>query len=371
MSETLTLPVLPLDDEVVLPGMVVPLETSQPEVSSAIDAAQTPSRQVPGVRSEIKARVLLVPRLPDRGLAGVGTLAVIEQVGRLPGGQPGAVVRGIARVKIGSGTTGPGAALWVEATVVEDTGRGPRADELAQQYKSLVTGMLQQRGAWQVIDMIQQLDDASAIADRAGYSSYLSTAQKLQVLETPDLVKRLELVIGWTKEQLAELEVAESIRKDVSEGMEKQQKEFLLRQQLAAVRKELADLNGDAATEEDDYRARVEAADLPQTVKDAALKEVDKLERTPDASPETGWIRTWLDTVLDIPWNERTEDAYDIAGARRVLDEDHTGLDDVKERIIEYLAVRKRRADRGLGVIGGPRSGGARGPAAPPRAGKN
>jgi ATP-dependent Lon protease len=370
MSETLTLPVLPLDDDVVLPGMVVPLETSQPEVGAAIDAARVPSRQVPGMRSEARARVLLVPRLPDRGLAGVGTLAVVEQVGRLPGGQPGAVVRGISRVKIGSGTTGPGAALWVEGTVIEDTNHGPKADELAQQYKSLVTSMLQQRGAWQVIDAIQQLTDASLIADRAGYSSYLSTVQKLQLLETADLVQRLELANGWAKDQLAEMEVAESIRKDVSEGMEKQQKEFLLRQQLAAVRKELADLNGDAATEEDDYRARVEAADLPETVKTAALKEVDKLERTPDASPETGWIRTWLDTVLDIPWNERTEDAYDIAGARRILDEDHTGLDDVKERIIEYLAVRKRRADRGMGVIGGRRSGAVLALVGPPGVGK-
>src|SRR6202453_4889402 len=370
MSETLTLPVLPLDDEVVLPGMVVPLETSQTEVSAAIDAARMPSREVPGVRSEVKARVILVPRLPDRGFAGVGTLAVIEQVGRLPGGQPGAVVRGIARVKIGSGTNGPGAALWVEGTVLEDTNGGPKADELAQQYKSLVTGILQQRGAWQVIDAIQQLDDASAIADRAGYASYLTAAQKLQLLQTFDLVERLELVVGWTREHLAELNVAESIRKDVQEGMEKQQKEFLLRQQLAAVRKELADLNGDAATEEDDYRARVEAADMPEAVREAALKEVAKLERTPDASPETGWIRTWLDTVLDIPWNERTEDAYDITDARRILDEDHTGLDDVKERIIEYLAVRKRRADRGMGIVGGRRSGAVLALVGPPGVGK-
>jgi len=370
MSETLTLPVLPLDDEVVLPGMVVPLETSQPEVGAAIDAARMPSRQVPGVRSEQQAQVLLVPRLADRGLAGVGTLAVVEQVGRLPGGQPGAVVRGIGRVRIGSGTTGPGAALWVEGTVVEETGHGGRADELAREYKTLVTGLLQQRGAWQVIDSIQQMDDASAIADRAGYSSFLTTAQKLQLLEQADIAARLELAIGWTKEHLAELDVAESIRKDVAEGMEKQQKEFLLRQQLAAIRKELADLNGDAATEEDDYRARVEAADLPEKVREAALKEVAKLERTPDASPETGWIRTWLDTVLEMPWNERTEDSYDIADARRVLDEDHTGLDDVKERIIEYLAVRKRRADRGMGVIGGRRSGAVLALVGPPGVGK-
>ena len=370
MSEILTLPVLPLDDQVVLPGMVVPLETSQPEVSAAIDAARLPSRQVPGMRSEAKARVLLVPRLPDRGLAGVGTLATVEQVGRLPGGQPGALVRAVSRVKIGSGTTGPGAALWVQGEVAEETGQGPRADELAQQYKSLVTSILQQRGVWQIIDAIQQLSDPSVIADNAGYASYLSTAQKLQLLETFDLVERLELVVGWTREHLAELDVAETIRKDVAEGMEKQQREFLLRQQLAAIRKELADLNGDAATEEDDYRARVEAADLPEAVNDAALKEVAKLERTPDASPETGWIRTWLDTILDIPWNTRTEDSYDIADARRVLDEDHTGLDDVKERIIEYLAVRKRRSDRGMGVVGGRRSGAVLALVGPPGVGK-
>ena len=371
MSEQLTLPVLPLDDEVVLPGMVVPLETSQQEARAAIDAARIPtSARVPGIRSEAKPRVLLVPRLADRGLAGVGTLAVVDQEGRLPGGEPGAVVRGISRVRIGSGTAGSGAALWVKGTVIEETGRGARADELAKEYKSLVIAMLQNRGAWQVVDSIQQLDDPSVIADRSGYAAYLSAAQKLQILETADLVERLELVIGWTREHMAELNVAESIRKDVQEGMDKQQKEFLLRQQLAAVRKELADLSGDPSTEEEDYRARVEAADLPGKVREAALKEVAKLERTPDASPETGWIRTWLDTVLDIPWSERTEDSYDIAGARRILDEDHTGLDDVKERIVEYLAVRQRRSERGLGVVGGRRSGAVLALVGPPGVGK-
>src|ERR1700760_3435833 len=230
MSETLTLPVLPLDDDVVLPGMVVPIELTDTDVRGAIDAARNSKSfgRGPGIRTEEKAQILLVPRIGDRGLAGTGTLAEIDQVGRLPGGTPGAVLRGVSRVKIGHGTTGTGAALWVEGTVIEETGQGPRADELAKQYKTLITSMLQQRGAWQVIDAIQQLTDASAIADRAGYSSYLSTTQKLQLLETADLVQRLELVVGWAKDQLAEMEVAESIRKDVSEGMEKQQKEFLL-----------------------------------------------------------------------------------------------------------------------------------------------
>jgi ATP-dependent Lon protease len=371
MSETLTLPVLPLDDEVVLPGMVVPIELTDTEIRGAIDAARNKGPgQVPGIHSEAGAQVLLVPRLAERGLASVGTLAVVEQLGRLPSGEPGAVLRGLSRVRIGSGTTGPGGALWVQGTVVEETGQAGRAAELAKEYKALVVGVLGKRGLWQMIDAFEQLDDPSVIADRAGYASYLTARQKLTLLETADVAKRLELAIGWTRDHLAELDVAEAIRKDVTEGMEKQQKEFLLRQQLAAVRKELNELTGDGDSEEDDYRARVEAADLPENVREAALKEVGRLERTPDASPETGWIRTWLDTILEMPWNERTEDSYDIAGARQILDEDHTGLDDVKERIVEYLAVRKRRADRGLGVIGGRRSGAVLALVGPPGVGK-
>src|SRR3984957_18301142 len=373
MSETLTLPVLPLDDDVVLPGMVVPIELTDNEVRGAIDAARN-SRglgRVPGIRSEEKAQVLVVPRIGDRGLAGTGTLAVIEQVGRLPGGEPGAVLRGESRVKIGQGTTGTGAALWVEGTVIEETGLGAKATELAKEYKSLVIATLQSRGAWQVVDMIPQLDDPSALAHRCGDASYVTAEQKLQLLETPDIAERLETAIRWIKDHLAELDVAESIRKDVTEGVEKQQKEFLLRQQLAAVRKELNELTGGGkSTQENDYRKGVEDADLPENVREAALREVDKLERTSEQSPEVGWIRTWLDTILDIPWNERTEDAYDIAGARVILDEDHTGLDDVKDRIIEYLAVRKRRQDRGLGVIGGRRSGAVLALVGPPGVGK-
>jgi len=370
MSKSVTLPVLPLDDEVVLPAMVVPLSLSEDEVRAAIDTARTTAGP-PGLDSEPddKPRVLIVPRLEGK-YAAVGTLAVIEQMGRLPGGDPGAVVRGVARVRIGTGTSGPGTALWVEGTVVEDSGLGDRADELAKEYRALVIGVLEKRGAWQVVDMIRQIDDPSVMADRSGYASYLDAEQKVRILETADVAERLELAIGWTRAHLAELDVAETIRKDVEEGVEKQQKEFLLRQQLAAIRKELGELSGDPSSEEEDYRARVEAADLPEKVREAALKEVDKLERTSEQSPEVGWIRTWLDTVLDIPWNERTEDAYDIAGARTILDEDHTGLDDVKERIVEYLAVRKRREERGLGVIGGRRSGAVLALVGPPGVGK-
>ncbi|HTR71577.1 MAG TPA: endopeptidase La [Mycobacteriales bacterium] len=365
MSETLTLPVLPLDDLVVLPGMVVPVRLEEAEVRAAIEAAQ--ARQEPD--AAVPAQVLLVPR-PQGRYAAVGTLAAIEQIGRLPDGQRAAVVRGLCRMRIGTGATGPGAALWVEASVQEESAPDERAGELAREYKSIATGILQQRGGWQFIDSVQSITDPSALADIAGYAAYLTNDQKIWLLETTDVVERLEQLIGWGREHLAELDVAETIRKDVQEGMDKQQREFLLRQQLAAVRKELAELTGKPETEEQDYRARVEAADLPEKAKKAALAEVDKLERTSEQSPEVGWIRTWLDTVLELPWNERTEDAYDITAAREVLDADHAGMVDVKDRVIEYLAVRRRRADRGLGVVGGRRSGAVLALTGPPGVGK-
>jgi ATP-dependent Lon protease len=229
---------------------------------------------------------------------------------------------------------------------------------------------LQKRGAWQFVDVLQRLTDPSALADSAGYAGYLSVDQKRQLLETSDPQARLEVLVGWAREHLAELDVAETISNDVKEGMERQQREFLLRQQLSAIRKELSELDGKPASEEEDYRARIEAADLPEKVREAALKEAAKLERGSDQSPEAGWIRTWLDTLLEVPWTTTTEDAYDITSARTVLDADHAGLDDVKDRIIEYLAVRKRRSDRGLTLVGGRRSGAVLALGGPPGVGK-
>jgi ATP-dependent Lon protease len=367
---SLALPVLPLDGEVVLPGMVVPLDLNDSEVRAAVEAAQAAARSEPG-----KPRVLLVPRI-DGTYAGTGVLGTVEQVGRLADGDPGALIRGRNRVKIGAGTTGPGAALWVEGTRIDETVPDPlpgQVAELVKEYKALATAWLRKRGAWQVVDRVQAIEDVSALADNSGYSPFLTTAQKVELLETSDPVARLRLATAQLREHLAEQDVAETIAKDVQEGVDKQQREFLLRRQLEAVRKELRELNGDGkdpAEESDDYRARVEAADLPEKVREAALKEVDKLERSSDQSPEGSWIRTWLDTVLEMPWNERTEDAYDIQGAQRVLDAEHAGLQDVKERITEYLAVRKRRADRGLGVVGGRRGGAVLALVGPPGVGK-
>ncbi len=364
MNESLTLPVLPLDDVVVLPGMVLPLSLAGPEARAAVEAAQATLE----AGSTEAARLLLVPRL-DGKYGQVGAVGVIEQVGRLRGGEHVAVVRGTARARIGTGTTGPGAALWVEVTTLEEVVPDTAA-ALAREYKGLATTILQQRGAWQFVDSVQQMSDPSELADLAGYAPYLTGEQKASLLETLDVSERLSTLITWSREHLAELDVAATINKDVAEGMEKQQREFLLRRQLDAIRKELGELTGTVESEEQDYRARIEAANLPEKVREAALAEVAKLERTSEQSPEVGWIRTWLDTVLDVPWNERSEDSYDIAGARAVLDADHTGLDDVKDRVIEYLAVRKRRAERGLGVVGGRRSGAVLALVGPPGVGK-
>lgn len=354
MAEAKTVPVLFLSEPIVLPGMVVPIELDE-AARAAVDAA----------RASESGELLIAPRLEDR-YPSYGVLASIVQIGRTVGG-PAAVMRGESRAHIGAGATGPGAALWVEVTVVEEPAATEETVKLAAEYKKLLLAMLQRREAWQIIDFVNQLSDPSALADTAGYASYLTQVQKRQLLETPDVAARLRALIEWTGAQLAEVEVNEKIAEDVREGMEKTQKEFLLRQQLNAIRKELGEDEPDGS---DDYRTRIEAANLPEKVREAALREVGKLERASDQSPESGWIRTWLDTVLDLPWNVTTEDSADLRAAREILDADHHGLEDVKDRIVEYLAVRARRAQRGLQVVGGRGSGAVMVLAGPPGVGK-
>jgi ATP-dependent Lon protease len=370
-----TLPVLFLDDAVVLPGMVLPIELTD-QAQASIDAARAArgSARSTDLRDQTRdtrepLRLLLVPRIDGR--TGVlGTVAEVTQIGRLPSGEPAAVLRATARARIGTGVPGPGAALWVEAEILDEPAPTGRARELATEYKHVLTSILQQRQAYQVIDSVQRMTDPSELADAAGYASWIETSDKLRLLETLDTAERLEFLLERAKAYLAEMEVSEKIASDVREGMEKNQREYLLRQQLAAIRKELGELSGDDSDEGGDYRSRIEKADLPEAVRTAALREADRLERTSDASPEGGWIRTWLDTVLELPWGTRTTDTSDLPAARAILDADHTGLDDVKDRITEYLAVRARRAQRGLEVVGGRGSGAVLALVGPPGVGK-
>ncbi len=275
-----------LSDVVVLPGMVVPIALDE-AAQAAVDAAQATGEN----------ELLIAPRLDDR-YASYGVVATVERVGRLMGGGPGAVLKAGRRARIGTGVTGPGAALWVEVEPVDEV-VSDRARELAEDYKRLVVAVLQRREAWQIIDTVNRMNDPSGIADAAGYAPYLSDEQKRELLETPDVEERLTTLIAWTRDHLAEAEIADKIGEDVREGMEKTQREYLLRQQLAAIRKELGEGEPEGA---DDYRGRVEAAELPDAVREAALKEVDKLERSSEQNPEAQWIRTWLDTVLELPW---------------------------------------------------------------------
>jgi len=350
-----TLPVLPLSSGVVLPGMVVTLALETDEARAAVDAA-------------IDGTVLLVPRI-DGLYSQVGTVAAIEDAGEVRRGMRAVVVRGLHRARIGVGVPGLGRALVVESEPVDEGEPTDRARQLAREYTAVIEAVLDHRGARGIAAALRELTDPSQIADTAGYSPDLGIEQKVEVLETVDVEARLEKVLGWAKETLAELALKERIRTEVSDGMEKQQRDFLLRQQLAAIRKELGeDAESDDAAER--YRARADEPGVPEKVREAILREVDKLERTPEQSMEHGWIRTWLDTMVELPWGVVSDDTVDLAAARTVLDADHEGLDDVKARIVEFLAVRKRRADQGLEAAGGRGSGAIITLVGPPGVGK-
>ena len=219
-----------------------------------------------------------------------------------------------------------------------------------------------------VAEFLRGISDPGAIADTSGYSPDLSFEQKVEVLEAIDVEQRLEIVLAWSKDVLADLELKEKIRTDVSEGMEKRQREFLLREQMSAIRKELGEDGEENVVEE--YRKKIAEAGMPEDVEKEALRELGRLERTSEQSPEQGWIRTYLDWMIEIPWSVRTDDNLDIAEARVVLDADHEGLQDVKDRILEYLAVRKLRQERGLGEATGRGSGAILTLVGPPGVGK-
>ena len=343
--ETRFLPLLPLSTGVVLPQMVVPLGLESDEAKAAADAALAGD-----------GLLVLVPRLETAGgptvYAKVGTVAKIEEAGRLPGGSRAVVVRGLHRAVLGAavpgfGPTASGDGLFVQAEPLEDPPGAPteRARELMKEYRAVIEAVLEHRRATPLGEGLRGIGDAGALADTAGYSPDLSFEQRIELLETIDVTERLEKALAWARDTLGELELKARIRSDVSEGMEKRQREFMLRQQMDAIRKELGDSDGDVAAE---YRAKIAGMAVPAAVREAVEREIDRLERTGEQSPEHSWIRTWLDTLTELPWGQRSDDRLDLTEARAILDADHTGLDDVKERIVEHLAVRKLRRQRGL-----------------------
>jgi ATP-dependent Lon protease len=334
--DALRLPLLPLNTGVVLPQMVVTLALESAEGRDAADGAIAGGR-----------RILLVPRV-GTGYTRVGTVARIENEGDLPGGQRALVLRGLSRAVVGRTVPSDQPGVWVEADpVAEPAAVSGRAKEMVREYRAVVRGIAEKLGNPRIADALSGVDDPGALADTAGWAPDLSVERKVELLEELDPEARLEKALAWVRETLAELDLSEQIRNRVTEGMDKTQREFLLRQQLQAIREELGEL-GDADDVVAEYRTKLGGLTLPDDVRNTIEREVDKFERTSEQSPEHGWIRTWLDTVFDIPWGKRSEESLDVDEARAVLDADHTGLDDVKERIVEYLAVRKLRAERGM-----------------------
>jgi ATP-dependent Lon protease len=357
-NENVTLPLLPLTSGVVLPGMVFTMALESNEARVAVDAARSAG-----------GHLLLVPHIEGR-YASVGVIAEVLEEGSLPGGLEAIAIQGDQRATIGTGVPGTGAALWVEAEPIEEGDATPAALELAREYRAVLENILLSRGARRVAAQLRDVTEPGRLADVAGYSPDLSLAQKVEVLETLDVEARLRLVLGWARDTLADLTLRERIKNDVEDGMEKTQREFLLRRQLEAIKKELGQLSDGDEADPDDYRTKIAERDLPERVLKAVLREVDKLERTSDQSPETGWIRTWLDTVLEMPWGVESEDRIDISEAKRILDADHDGLADVKDRILEHLAVKKLQSERGLVPVDGRGSGAILALVGPPGVGK-
>jgi ATP-dependent Lon protease len=315
---------VPLDDIVVFPNMNVTL---------TVDVGD-------------EERVLLVPK-HDGEYAAVGTVARVTDRVKLPGGATAVAVEGLFRGVAGAAETDPQGRLFVE---VEDHRDGVRPDartrELETEYRAVVEEILELRGDdGRVQAFVRSIADPGALADTSGYSPDLSFEQKLQLLETIDVTERLELALAFQRERLSTMQIRQRIREDVNAGMEKQQREFLLRRQMDSIRKELGE---DDASVVEEYRTKIAEAGMPEAVREQADKELARFERMGESSPESQMIRSYLDWLLAVPWGVRSDEVLDPEHTREVLDSDHAGLDDVKKRIVEYIAVAKLRKERGI-----------------------
>ena len=315
---------IPLDDTVVMPSMGITL---------TVDVGED-------------ERVVLVPRHENEFLE-VGTIAEVSDRVRLPGGGRAVALSGVARGLIGAAQTGTEGELRVEVTEHPDaTPVDRRTRELEREYRAIVEEILELRGDdGRIAAFLRAIVEPGALADSAGYSPNLNYEQKVDLLRTLDVTDRLELAVKLQRESMAELQIRKRIREDVQEGAEKQQRDYFLRKQMESIRKELGEDEGSVVEE---YRAKIEAAEMPQDVEEQALKELSRLERTGEQTGESSMIRTYLDWLIAVPWSKRSQEKLDPVAAREVLDADHAGLEDVKDRVTEYLAVRKLRQDRGI-----------------------
>jgi ATP-dependent Lon protease len=328
-----TVPVLPTTG-VVLPEMVVTIKVESAEAAAAVATA-----------ADYEDQVVLVPRDVEATQA-IGTLARIEQRGALPGGGDGLVIRGVARVRVGRGSLDGSGALLVEATELDPGAVSAHTAELANRYRAAATRLLEAIGGSRMARLLHDVDDPGALADTIAWWPELDDRQRVELLETVATDDRLRLAIEWAEAAAGEAEVASDIQRQVSDDIDSTQREAILRRQLAAIQGELGESDGDVVGDYRDRLAALRERGVVEAVAGAIEKEIERLERSGGQSQESGWIRTWLDTMFEVPWTDRTDDDLDLDRAREVLDADHTGLDDVKQRIIEFLAVRRLRKER-------------------------
>jgi len=315
---------VPLEDLVVFPNMNVTL---------TVDVGD-------------EDRVLLVPKHDD-GYAKVGTVAEVTDRIRLPGGGRAVALNGLHRGIAGAAATDAQGRLFidVEGRPDEEAADG-RSRELEREYRAVVEEILELRGDdGRIAAFVRSISEPGALADTAGYSPDLTFEQKVSLLETVDVRERLELALQLQRERLALMQVRRRIQEDVESGVEKQQREYILRRQLDSIRKELGE---DEASVVEEYRTKIAEAEMPENVLEQAERELSRLERMGDQTPEATVIRNYLDWLLAVPWNKRSEERLDPVYTREVLDADHAGLDDVKDRIVEYIAVAKLRKERGI-----------------------
>src|SRR5215472_19459 len=291
-------------------------------------------------------RVVLVPR-HENEYAAVGTVAEVTERVRIRGGGHAVILEGLHRGVIGAAHSDALGRLRAEVEEHEDENPPPvQTRELEREYRAVVEEILDLRGADdRVREFLRAISEAGALADTCAYAPDINFAQRVELLETVDVVERLELALSLQRERLAELQVRRRIRDDVEEGAQKQQREWFLRQQMNSIRKELGEDDGSVV---DEYRTKIDEAEMPEDVRAQAERELRRLETMGDASGEASMIRTYLDWLIAVPWSQRSDETLDPQGAREVLDADHAGLEDVKDRIVEYLAVRKLRQDRGI-----------------------
>jgi ATP-dependent Lon protease len=315
---------IPVDDTVVFPTM---------DVTLPVDTGD-------------EDRVLLVPR-HGSDFGSVGTIAAVTDHVRIPGGGRAVQLSGVARGVVGAGHSDAQGRLRVEVTEqADDIPVDGRTRQAEREYRAVVEEILELRGAdSRIADFLRAITEPGPLADTIGYAPDVSFEEKVEVLETLDVTERLELAVRLQKDRLAELQVRRRIREDVQSGADKQQREYFLRKQMDSIRRELGD---DDASVIEEYRSKIEAAGMPEKVREQAEKELGRLERLGEQGGEAGTIRSYLDWLLQVPWSERSEERLDPVIAREVLDADHAGLEDVKDRIVEYIAVKKLRVERGI-----------------------